>query len=113
MASGSRRANNRTDDEKTNGRRLCELVRVAAEIVVVEIEYQLVVVDDGVRPEIQSPAGASVGDGRRAPTAEHEVLMFLTGCLSPEEAYRGVEWKTMVLIGALLSLGRRWRRRCR
>jgi di/tricarboxylate transporter len=32
-------------------------------------------------------------------------LMFLTRCLSPEEAYRHVEWKALILIGALLSLG--------
>lgn len=32
-------------------------------------------------------------------------LMLLTGCISPEDAYRRVEWKVLVLIGALLSLG--------
>jgi di/tricarboxylate transporter len=32
-------------------------------------------------------------------------LMFLTRCLSPEQAYRHVEWKALILIGALLSLG--------
>jgi di/tricarboxylate transporter len=32
-------------------------------------------------------------------------LMFLTRCLSPEEGYRNVEWKALILIGALLSLG--------
>jgi di/tricarboxylate transporter len=32
-------------------------------------------------------------------------LMFVTRCLSPEEAYRHVEWKVLLLIGALLSLG--------
>jgi di/tricarboxylate transporter len=32
-------------------------------------------------------------------------LMLLTRCLSPEEAYRQVEWKAVILIGALLSLG--------
>ncbi|CAN0501484.1 unnamed protein product, partial [Phaeothamnion confervicola] len=32
-------------------------------------------------------------------------LMLLTRCLSPEEAYRQVEWKILILIGALLSLG--------
>lgn len=32
-------------------------------------------------------------------------LMLVTRCLSPEEAYRRVEWKVLVLIGALLSLG--------
>ena len=32
-------------------------------------------------------------------------LMLLTRCVSPEEAYREVEWKILILIGALLSLG--------
>jgi di/tricarboxylate transporter len=31
--------------------------------------------------------------------------MLLARCLSPEEAYRQVEWKALILIGALLSLG--------
>ena len=31
--------------------------------------------------------------------------MLLTRCLSPEEAYRQVEWKVLILIGSLLSLG--------
>jgi di/tricarboxylate transporter len=32
-------------------------------------------------------------------------LMLATRCLSPDEAYRQVEWKVLILIGALLSLG--------
>jgi di/tricarboxylate transporter len=32
-------------------------------------------------------------------------LMLATRCLSPDEAYRQVEWNALVLIGALLSLG--------
>jgi di/tricarboxylate transporter len=32
-------------------------------------------------------------------------LMLLTRCLSPEQAYTQVEWKVLILIGALLSLG--------
>ena len=32
-------------------------------------------------------------------------LMMLTRCISPDEAYAQVEWKVLVLIGALLSLG--------
>jgi di/tricarboxylate transporter len=32
-------------------------------------------------------------------------LMLATRCLSPDEAYRQVEWKALILIGALLSLG--------
>jgi di/tricarboxylate transporter len=32
-------------------------------------------------------------------------LMMLTGCIAPEDAYRQVEWKVLILIGALLSLG--------
>lgn len=31
--------------------------------------------------------------------------MLVSRCISPEEAYRQVEWKALVLIGALLSLG--------
>jgi hypothetical protein len=32
-------------------------------------------------------------------------LMLVARCVSPEEAYRQVEWKVLILIGALLSLG--------
>jgi di/tricarboxylate transporter len=32
-------------------------------------------------------------------------LMLLFRCLSPEEAYRQVEWKVLILIGSLFSLG--------
>jgi len=32
-------------------------------------------------------------------------LMLVTRCISPEEAYRQVEWKILILIGALFSLG--------
>ena len=32
-------------------------------------------------------------------------LMLVTRCLTPEEAYRQVEWKALILIGAMLSLG--------
>lgn len=32
-------------------------------------------------------------------------LMLATRCLSPEQAYAQVEWKVLILIGALLSLG--------
>jgi di/tricarboxylate transporter len=32
-------------------------------------------------------------------------LMLLSGCITPEDAYRRVEWKVLILIGALLSLG--------
>jgi di/tricarboxylate transporter len=32
-------------------------------------------------------------------------LMLLTRCTSPEQAYLQVEWKALILIGALLSLG--------
>jgi di/tricarboxylate transporter len=31
--------------------------------------------------------------------------MLATRCLSPEEAYRQIEWKVLILIGALLALG--------
>lgn len=30
---------------------------------------------------------------------------FVTRCITPEEAYREVEWKAIILIGAMLSLG--------
>lgn len=33
------------------------------------------------------------------------VLMILTGCLTIDEAYRFIEWKAVVLIGGMLSLG--------
>lgn len=32
-------------------------------------------------------------------------LMMATRCITPEEAYRQVEWKALILIGALLALG--------
>jgi di/tricarboxylate transporter len=33
------------------------------------------------------------------------VLVFLTKCITPEEAYREVEWKAIILIGSMLALG--------
>jgi di/tricarboxylate transporter len=33
------------------------------------------------------------------------VAMFLTGCLTPEEAYREVDWMVLVLLGAMIPLG--------
>ncbi|MFN0059505.1 MAG: SLC13 family permease [Planctomycetota bacterium] len=33
------------------------------------------------------------------------VLAFLTKCITPEEAYREVEWKVLILIGSMLALG--------
>jgi di/tricarboxylate transporter len=33
------------------------------------------------------------------------LLAFLTRCITPEEAYREVEWKVIVLIGSMLGLG--------
>ena len=32
-------------------------------------------------------------------------LVFLTGCITPEEAYRLIEWKALILIGSMLALG--------
>jgi di/tricarboxylate transporter len=32
-------------------------------------------------------------------------LMLATRCISPEEAYRQIEWKVLILIGSLLSFG--------
>jgi len=33
------------------------------------------------------------------------LLVFLTRCITPEEAYRQVEWKALILIGSMLGLG--------
>lgn len=33
------------------------------------------------------------------------VLVFLTRCITPEEAYREIEWKAVILIGSMLALG--------
>lgn len=33
------------------------------------------------------------------------VLIFLTRCLTPEEAYRRVEWKVLILVGSMLTVG--------
>jgi di/tricarboxylate transporter len=33
------------------------------------------------------------------------VLAFATKCITPEEAYRELEWKAIILIGAMLALG--------
>ncbi|MBN1564011.1 MAG: SLC13 family permease [Anaerolineae bacterium] len=33
------------------------------------------------------------------------LLMFLTGCITPEEAYRNIQWKTIILIGSMLAFG--------
>jgi di/tricarboxylate transporter len=33
------------------------------------------------------------------------LLVFLTRCITPEEAYREVEWKILILIGSMLALG--------
>lgn len=33
------------------------------------------------------------------------LVAFLTRCITPEEAYREVEWKAVILIGSMLSLG--------
>jgi len=32
-------------------------------------------------------------------------MVFLTKCITPEEAYRQVEWKVLILIGCMLALG--------
>jgi di/tricarboxylate transporter len=34
------------------------------------------------------------------------LIMFLTGCITPEEAYRNIQWKTIILIGSMLAFGR-------
>ena len=33
------------------------------------------------------------------------LLVFVTGCITPEEAYGAVEWKAIMLIGSMLTLG--------
>ncbi|MFN2432743.1 MAG: SLC13 family permease [Gemmatimonadota bacterium] len=33
------------------------------------------------------------------------VLAFLTRCITPEEAYREIEWKALILVGSMLALG--------
>ncbi|MGI9045469.1 MAG: SLC13 family permease [Burkholderiales bacterium] len=33
------------------------------------------------------------------------LLVMVTGCIDPDEAYRRVEWKAIILIGSLLALG--------
>lgn len=33
------------------------------------------------------------------------LLVFATGCITPEEAYAAVEWKAIMLIGSMLTLG--------
>ena len=33
------------------------------------------------------------------------LLIFATGCITPAEAYAGVEWKAIILIGSMLGLG--------
>jgi len=34
------------------------------------------------------------------------LLVFITRCITPEEAYREVEWKALIVIGSMLALGR-------
>lgn len=33
------------------------------------------------------------------------LLVFITRCITPEEAYRRIEWKTLILIGSMLAFG--------
>lgn len=33
------------------------------------------------------------------------LMVFLTRCITPEEAYRNIEWKTLILIGSMLAFG--------
>jgi di/tricarboxylate transporter len=33
------------------------------------------------------------------------LVALLTGCITPDEAYRGVEWKALAVIGSMLALG--------
>lgn len=34
------------------------------------------------------------------------LLMFLTHCITPEEAYRNIQWKTIIVVGSMLAFGR-------
>ncbi len=34
------------------------------------------------------------------------LLMFLTRCITPEEAYRRIAWQTIIMIGSMLAFGR-------
>jgi di/tricarboxylate transporter len=33
------------------------------------------------------------------------LLVFVTGCITPDDAYRQVDWKILILIGSMLGLG--------
>src|SRR5690606_32768396 len=33
------------------------------------------------------------------------LFVFLTRCITPELAYRNIEWKTLILIGSMLAFG--------
>ena len=33
------------------------------------------------------------------------VLMYATGCISPDETYRKIEWRVLILIGSMLAFG--------
>jgi di/tricarboxylate transporter len=33
------------------------------------------------------------------------LMVFLTGCITPDDAYRQVDWKVLILIGSMLGLG--------
>jgi di/tricarboxylate transporter len=33
------------------------------------------------------------------------LLVFVTGCITPDDAYRQVDWKVLILIGSMLGLG--------
>jgi di/tricarboxylate transporter len=33
------------------------------------------------------------------------LISFVTRCITPEEAYRNIEWKTLILIGSMLAFG--------
>ena len=33
------------------------------------------------------------------------IAVFLTKCITPEDTYREVEWKAIILVGSMLALG--------
>ena len=76
------------DDEK---RVLCRVASTEIELDPDELEVVNIRLGDRMADRVAAIGGA--------------FLMLLTRCISPEEAYRRVEWKVLILIGSMLSLG--------
>jgi di/tricarboxylate transporter len=72
---------------------------------------------DYKRPNLQrAPAAIAIFAGALVVTAVDmlslpvavllgALVAFLTGCISPDEAYREVEWKALIVIGCMLAVG--------